>query len=216
MIGSLLYLTASRPDIMFAVSMCARFQIDPKTSHLLAVKRILKYLKGTIHLGLWYPRDSDFQLVGYTDADHGGDIIDRKSTSGHCQFLGNRLISWASKKQTSVACSSTDAEYVVVGRCCAKVLSIQNQLVDYGFKYINTHICCDITSDILMTQNLIQHSKTKHIDIRHHFIRDNVEKGKIELYHVSTEDQIADIFTKPLDEKKTLHFIERLGMLSME
>ena len=98
MIGSLLYLTASRPDIMFAVSMCARFQIDPKTSHLLAVKRILKYLKGTIHLGLWYPRDSDFQLVGYTDADHGGDIIDRKSTSGHCQFLGNSLISWASKK----------------------------------------------------------------------------------------------------------------------
>ena len=120
------------------------------------------------------------------------------------------------KKQTSVVCSSAEAEYVVVGRCCAQVLWIQNQLLDYGFNYTKTPICCDNTSAILMTQNPVQHSKTKHIDIRHHFIRDNVEKGKIELYHVSTEDQIADIFTKPLDEKKTLHFIGELGMLSME
>ncbi|GJY62910.1 putative ribonuclease H-like domain-containing protein [Tanacetum coccineum] len=113
MIGSLMYLTASRPDIMFAVCACARFQVTPKTSHLLAVKRIFRYLKGKPTLGLWYSRDSPFELVAYTDSDYAGATQDRKSTTGGCQFLGNRLISWQCKKQTVVATSTTEAEYVI-------------------------------------------------------------------------------------------------------
>ncbi|XP_050222396.1 secreted RxLR effector protein 161-like [Mercurialis annua] len=117
MIGSLLYLTASRPDIMFSVCLCARFQACPKESHLHAVKRILKYLHGTLHLGIYYPRNVDPRLLGYSDADYAGCLIDRKSTSGTCQFLGQSLNSWSSKKQVSVALSTAEAEYVAAG-CC--------------------------------------------------------------------------------------------------
>ena len=119
MIGSLLYLTASRPDIMFATSMCTRYQANLKESHLQAVKRIFRYLKHTPHLGLWYPRDSSFELIGYTYSDHAGCAIDRKITSGGCQLLGNLLISCSSKQQTSVACSTAKVAYVAAGRCCA-------------------------------------------------------------------------------------------------
>ncbi|GJV82303.1 uncharacterized mitochondrial protein-like protein [Tanacetum coccineum] len=124
MIGSLMYLTTSRPDIMFAVCACARFQVTPKTSHLLAVKRIFRYLKGKPTLGLWYSRDSPFELVAYTDSDYAGATQDRKSTTGGCQFLGNRLISWQCKKQTVVATSTTKAEYMAAASCYGQVLWI--------------------------------------------------------------------------------------------
>nr|GEV20003.1 uncharacterized mitochondrial protein AtMg00810-like [Tanacetum cinerariifolium] len=132
MIGSLMYLTSSRPDIMFSVCVCARFQVTPKASHLHAIKRIFRYLKGKPHLGLWYPKDLPFNLVSYSDSDYVGASLDMKSTTGGCQFLGCRLISWQCKKQTVVATSSTEAEYVAAASCCAQVLWIQNQLLDYG------------------------------------------------------------------------------------
>nr|GFA96288.1 uncharacterized mitochondrial protein AtMg00810-like [Tanacetum cinerariifolium] len=132
MIGSLMYLTSSRPDIMFAVYACARFQVTPKASHVHAVKRIFKYLKGKPHLGLWYPKDSPFNLVAYSDSNYAGASVDRKSRTGGCQFLGCRLISWQCKKQIVVSTSSTEAEYVAAASCCAQVLWIQNQLLDYG------------------------------------------------------------------------------------
>ncbi|GKF41116.1 hypothetical protein Tco_0124458 [Tanacetum coccineum] len=122
MIGSLMYLTASRLDILFAVCACARFQVTPKTSHLLAVKMIFRYLKGKPTLGLWYSRDYPFELVAYTDSDYAGATQDRKSTSGGCQFLGNRLISWQCKKKTVVATSTTEVEYVATASCCGQVL----------------------------------------------------------------------------------------------
>nr|GEZ07508.1 uncharacterized mitochondrial protein AtMg00810-like [Tanacetum cinerariifolium] len=134
MIGSLMYLTSSRPDIMFAVCGCARFQVTLKASHLHAVKRIFRYLKGKPHLGLWYPKDLPFNLVALTDSDYAGASLDRKSTTGGCQFLGCRLISWQCKKQTVVATSSTEAEYVAAASCYAQVLWIQNQLLDYSVK----------------------------------------------------------------------------------
>ncbi|GJX26904.1 putative ribonuclease H-like domain-containing protein [Tanacetum coccineum] len=130
MIGSLMYLTASRPDIMFAVSACSRHQVTPLTSNLNAVKKIFKYLKGQPKLGLWYPRDSPFVLEAYSDSDYAGSNGDRKSTTGGCQFLGRRLISWQCKKQTVVATSSTEAEYVAAAHCCGQVLWIQNQLAE--------------------------------------------------------------------------------------
>ncbi|GJV09135.1 putative ribonuclease H-like domain-containing protein [Tanacetum coccineum] len=143
MIGSLMYHTASRPDIMFAVCACARFQVTPETLHLLAVKRIFRYLKGKPTLGLWYYRDSPFELVAYTDSDYAGATLDRKSITGGCQFLGNRLISWKCKKQTVVATSTTEAEYVVAANSCRQVLWIQNQLLDYGYNFMNTVINID-------------------------------------------------------------------------
>nr|GEZ58689.1 hypothetical protein [Tanacetum cinerariifolium] len=132
MIGSLMYLTSSRLDIMFAVCSCARFQVNPKLSHLNAVKRIFRYLKGKPCLGLWYLKDSPFDLVAYSDSDYAGASLYRKSTTGGCQFLRCRLISWKCKKQTFVATSSTEAEYVGAASGCAQVLWMQNQLLDYG------------------------------------------------------------------------------------
>ena len=171
---SLLYLTASRPDIMFSVCLCARFQADPRESHLKAVKRIFRYLIGTADLGLWYPRGgSSFELVGYSDADFAGCKVDRKSTSGTCQFVGSALISWASKKQNSVALSTAESEYIAAGSCVAQVLWLKQQLLDLGLPVGTIPILCDNTSAICITKNPAQHSRTKHIDIRHHFIRDH-------------------------------------------
>nr|GEX32804.1 uncharacterized mitochondrial protein AtMg00810-like [Tanacetum cinerariifolium] len=135
MIGSLMYLTSSRPVIMFEVCACARFQVTPKASHLNTVKRIFRYLKGKPYLGLWYPNDSPFDLVAYSDSDYAGVSLDKKSTTGGCQFLGCRLISWQCKKQKVVATSSTEAEYVPAASGCAQVLWIQNQLLDYGVQF---------------------------------------------------------------------------------
>lgn len=198
MIGALLYLTASRPDIQFAICKCARYQSSPMESHLQAVKRILRYLKGTHTFGLWYSRDSTLDLVGYSDADFAGDRIDRTSTSGICTFLGNSLVSWSSKKQNSIALSTAEAEYVAAAGCCAQLIWMKSTLLDYGLKYDTLPLMCDNQSALNMTKNPVQHSRTKHIDIRHHFIRDHVEKKTVELIFVKSEKQLADIFTKPL------------------
>jgi hypothetical protein len=214
MIGSLLYLTASRPDIMFSTCLCARYQSEPKESHLKAVKRIFRYLKGTPNLGLWYPKDSGFDLIGYTDADYAGCKLDRKSTSGGCQLLGGKLVSWSSKKQNSVATSTAEAEYVAAGSCCAQLLWMQHQLADYDLVFTKTPIMCDNQSAIAITENPVFHSRTKHIEIRHHFIRDCAEKGKVILKYVPTNDQLADIFTKPLNEDRFLYLLGQLGMLN--
>ncbi|XP_073133394.1 secreted RxLR effector protein 161-like [Henckelia pumila] len=170
LIGSLLYLTASRPDIIFSVGQCAIFQSDPKQSHFIAVKIILKYLKGTQNVGLWDPKDSSLNLIGYSDADYARCRIDRKSTSGTCQYLGDKLISWFIKKQTSIATSTVESEYLASGSCCAQLLWIQQQLRDYGVDSSDAHIYCDNTSAIAITYNPVLHSRTKHIDICHHFI----------------------------------------------
>ncbi|KAI3790995.1 hypothetical protein L2E82_04493 [Cichorium intybus] len=216
MIGSLLYLTASRPDIMFSTCVCARYQANPMESHVIAVKRIFKYLKGTPKLGLWYPAKSDFQLNAFTDSDYGGCKLDRKSTSGSCQFLGGRLVSWSSKKQSCVSTSTAEAEYVAAASCCSQVIWMQTQLRDYGFRVSQIPIFCDSTSAIAISHNPVHHSMTKHIDIRYHFIKDNIQKGHIELHFINTEDQIADVFTKALDETKFLYFLGRLGMLNTD
>ncbi|GJR08454.1 putative ribonuclease H-like domain-containing protein [Tanacetum coccineum] len=214
MIGSLMYLTASRPDIMFAVCACARFQVSPKTSHLLAVKRIFRYLKGKPSLGLWYSKDSPLELVAYTDSDYAGATLDRKSTTRGCQFLGNRLISWQCKKQTVVATSTTEAEYVAAASCCGQVLWIQNQLLDYGYNFMNTVIYIDNTSTICIIENPVQHSKTKHIEIRHHFIRDCNTKKLIQMAKIDTQLNVADLLTKGFDAGRFQYLVSSIGMLN--
>ena len=215
MIGSLLYLTASRPDIMYSVCVCARFQANPKESHLNAIKRIFRYLSGTINLGLFYPISNTFDLVGYSDADYAGSQTDRKSTSGVCNFLGSSLVCWQSKKQTSVALFTTEGEYLAAGSCCSQVLWMMQTLKDFGIKCEKVPIYCDNTSTINISENPVLHSRTKHIDVRHHFLRDNVAKGKINLVYVPTEYQLADIFTKPLPEERFLIIRRELGMCTV-
>nr|GEU40055.1 putative ribonuclease H-like domain-containing protein [Tanacetum cinerariifolium] len=174
MIGSLMLSTASRPDIMFAVCTCSRFQVTLKTSHLHDVKRIFRYLKGQLKLGLWYPKVSSFDLKAYSDSDYAGANLDRKSTTG-------------------------EAEYVAIAHYCGQVLWIQNQLLDYGFNFMNTKIYINNESTICIVKNLAFHSKTKHIKIRHHFIRDAYEKKHVQVLKIHTDDNEADLLTKAFD-----------------
>ncbi|KAJ9544999.1 hypothetical protein OSB04_024706 [Centaurea solstitialis] len=153
MIGSLLYLTATRPDIMFSTCFCARFQGNPKESHLGAVKRVFRYLKATPDLGLWYPKDSSFELISFTDADYGGCKLDRKSTSGQCQFLGDKLVSSTSKKKNCVSTSTAEAEYIAAASCCLQVLWMKTQLLDYGYKLTRVPIYCKIHTVYKMYHN---------------------------------------------------------------
>ncbi|KAK6163824.1 hypothetical protein DH2020_000688 [Rehmannia glutinosa] len=215
LIGSLLYLTASRPDITFAVGVCARFQSAPKESHMTAAKRILRYLKGCQEVGLWYPKEGGFKLIGYSDSDYAGCRVDRKSTSGTCQMLGNRLVSWFSKKQNSIATSTAGAEYIAAGSFCAQVLWMRQQLRDYEIEEKEIPIMCDNKSAIAITQNPVLHSRTKHIDVRYHFIRDHVEKKDITLEYISTDKQLADIFTKPLCESRFKELKHELGLIEL-
>jgi hypothetical protein len=201
-IGSLLYITASRPDVMFSVCMCARFQASPREVYLKAAKRILRYLKHTPNIGLWYPNGAQFELIGYSDLDYAGCKVDRKSTLGCCQFLGRSLVLWSSKKQNSVALSTTEAEYISADNYYAQSLWMKQTLLDYGISFKNIPLLCDNESAVKLATNPVQHSRTKHIDIRHHFLRDHVGKGDISIYSIGTDDQLADIFTKPLDEAR--------------
>lgn len=212
-IGSLLYLTSSRPDIMFSVCMCARYQVNPKESHLTAVKRIMKYLLGTKEMGLWYPKGSTCTLIGYSDSEFARCKLDRKSTSGTCHILGNSLVSWFSKKQTSVALSTTEAKYVAAGSYCAQILWMKQQLIDYGVYLDHIPIKCDNTSAINLTKNPVMHSRTKHIEIRHHFIRDHIQSGDVVIEHIDTSKQLADIFTKPLNKESFFFIIRELGII---
>jgi hypothetical protein len=202
MIDSLLYLCAYMPDIMLSVCMCARFQVAPKECHLRAVKRIMRYLALTHYLGLWYPKGAHFELIGYSDVDYVRCKVDRKSTYGTCQFLGRSLMCWSFKKQNSVVLSTAEAEYVVVSSYCAQLLWMRQTLKDYGYSMNHIPLLCDNESAIKIAYNPCDHSRTKHIDIRHHFLRDHAIKGDIVISHVRTNDQLADIFTKPLDERR--------------
>jgi hypothetical protein len=145
--------------------------------HLRVVKRVMRYLVYTPKFGLWYPKGSTFDLIRYSDADYAGCKIDRKSTSGTCQFLGRSLVSCASKKQNSVALSTAEAEYIVAGHCHAQLLWMRQTLRDFGYKLSKVPLLCDNESAIRMADNPVQHSRTKHIDIRYHFLRDHQKSG---------------------------------------
>jgi hypothetical protein len=212
MIGSLLYLTATRPDIQFSVCLCARFQASPRTSHRQAVKRIFRYLRHTTNFGLWYSASSSLAVHDFLDTDFAGCRLDRKSTYGTCQFLGPSLVSWSSLKQSCVARSTTEVEYVAAASCCSQFLWITFTMSDFGEEYTHVQLQCDSTSAISVAKNPVLHSKTKHIEVMYHFLRDNVEKGRITLIHVPTHDQLADIFTKPLDQATFTRLQGELGV----
>ncbi|GJY69795.1 putative ribonuclease H-like domain-containing protein [Tanacetum coccineum] len=168
---------------------CARFQVSPKSSHLLAVKRIFRYLKGKPSLGLWYSKDSPLELVAYTDSDYARATQDIKSTTG-------------------------GSEYVAAASCCGQVLWIQNQLLDYGYNFMDTVIYIDNTSTICIIENPVQHSKTKHIEIRHHFIRDCNAKKLIQMAKIDTQHNVADLLTKGFDAGRFQYLVSSIGMLN--
>jgi len=215
MIGSLMYLTASRPDIQFAICLLARFQAKPTELHLKEVKRIFRYLRRTIHMGLWYSKDSGFNLTAFSDADHAGDQVTAKSTSGGAQFLGEKLVSWSSKKQDCTALSTAEAEYVSLSACCAQVLWMRTQLTDYGFHFDRIPMYCDSKSAIAISCNLVHHSKTKHIKVRYQFIKEHVVSGTVELFFVKTDYQLAGLFTKALPKDRFDYLVRRIGMRSL-
>ncbi|GJT98540.1 copia protein [Tanacetum coccineum] len=215
MIGSLMYLTSSRLDLIYAVCLCSRYQAKPTEKHLNAVNRIFRYLKGTINMGLWYSKDTGMSMTTYADADHAGCQDTRRNTSGSAQFLGDKLVSWSSNKQKCTAISSTEAEYIALSRCCAQILWMCSQLTDYGFQFNKIPLYCDNKSAIALCCKNVQHSRAKHIDVRYHFIKEQVENGIMELYFVRIEYQLADIFTKPLPRERFNFLIEKLGMRSM-
>nr|GEW92176.1 hypothetical protein [Tanacetum cinerariifolium] len=174
MIRSLMYLTASRPDLSYVVCLCARYKAKPTEKHLQAVKRIFRYLNGTINMGLW-----------------------------------------SSKKQKSTAISSIEAEYIALSRCCSQIIWMCSQLTDYGFQFNKIPLYCDNKSVIALCCNNVQHSRAKHIDVRYHFIKEQVENGIVELYFVRTEYQLAVIFTKPLPRERFNFLIDKLSMKSI-
>nr|GEV70517.1 retrovirus-related Pol polyprotein from transposon TNT 1-94 [Tanacetum cinerariifolium] len=186
----------------------------PTKKHVHAVKRIFRYLRGIVHRGLWYPKDSSVALTAFVDADHAGFQDTRRSTSGSVQFLGERLISWSSKRQKSTAISSTKPEYIALSRCCAQILWMRSQLSDYGLVFNKIPMYCDNKSAIALCCNNVQHSRSKHIDIRYHFIKEQVENGVIELYFINTEYQLADLFTKALGRDRIEFLTNKLGMRS--
>ncbi|GJU37340.1 putative ribonuclease H-like domain-containing protein [Tanacetum coccineum] len=187
MIGTLLYLTTSRPDLQFSICMCARYQACPTEKQLHTVKRIFRYLKGTVNRRLWYPKDSSITLTAFADADHAGCQDTRRSTS---------------------------AEYIAMSSCCAHILWMRSQLTDYGLGFNKIPMYYDNKSTIALCCNNVQHSRSKHIDIRFHFIKEHVKNGVIELCFVNTRYQLADIFTKPLARERIMFLINKLGMRS--
>nr|GEV14680.1 retrovirus-related Pol polyprotein from transposon TNT 1-94 [Tanacetum cinerariifolium] len=164
-------------------------------------------------MGLWYPKDTSFELTAFLDLDHAGCLDSCKSTSGGIQFLGgDKLVSWSSKKQDCTSVSSAETEYVSLSACCAQVLWMRTQLTNYGFYFDKIPMYCDSKAAIAISCNPIQHSRTKHIDVRYHFIKEKVEKVIVELFFVETEYQLAGLFTKALPEERFKYHVRRLGM----
>ncbi|WVZ84657.1 hypothetical protein U9M48_031664 [Paspalum notatum var. saurae] len=202
MIGSLLYLTATRPDIQFVVCLCAHYQASPRTSHRQVVKRIFTYLKFTPKLGLWYSSGSSLFLRGFSDADHAG-----------CGLIAiTCLVSWSSHKQASVSLSTIESEYIAAASCYSQLLWMKATLSDFGLRFGRIPLLVDSTSAISVAKNPVLHSRTKHIDVRFHFLRDHYEKGDIDLVLVVPQNQLADIFTKPLEFSAFVHLRVELGI----
>ncbi|GKU96896.1 hypothetical protein SLEP1_g10077 [Rubroshorea leprosula] len=198
-VGSLMYLTATRPDIMHAVSLISRYMDCPKEVHLLAAKRILKYLQGTAEYGLFYKNGEKSELFGFTGSDFARDLDDRKSTSGYVFIMGIAAISWTSRKQSIVTLSTTEAEFVAATTCACQAIWLRKVLEELQVKQEGPMlIFCDNSSTIKLSKNPVLHGRCKHMDVKFHFLRDLTNEGVIDLVYCRTEDQIADIFTKPL------------------
>ncbi|KAM7529809.1 hypothetical protein LguiB_033219 [Lonicera macranthoides] len=215
LVGSLNYLTITRPDISHAVHIVSQFMSTPRSVHFAAVLRIIRYVKGTIHKGLYFSSASNLTLQGYSDSDWAGDITDRRSTTGFCIFLGDSLISWKSKKQTVVARFSAEAEYRALAHTTSEIIWLRWLLQDMGVSLSGpTPLFCDNQSAIQIAHNDVFHERTKHIEVDCHFARHHLSQGNIELPHISSAVQPADLFTKSHVSARFHFLVSKLGMLS--
>eukprot|EP00253_Pinus_taeda_P024360 PITA_24360 len=215
LVGNLIYLTATKPDISFAVSYISRFMSAPKADHWIAAKRVLRYVHGTSDYGLLYTRSSDPILSGYTDSDWAGSVDDRKSTAGYVFSLGSGAVTWTSKKQQAVTLSSTEAEYRGAVKAACEAVWLRRMLVDMHVSQTGpTSLFCDNQGELKLAKNPVFHERTKHVETHCHYIRQLVEDGSVQLRYVPTIEQPADIFTKPLGPDKFVKFRGSIGVVN--
>ncbi|KAK2981153.1 hypothetical protein RJ640_013475 [Escallonia rubra] len=213
LVGSLRYLTCTRPDILYAVGYISRYMENPTTCHFKVSKRILRYLKGTIDLGKFYPSPGDMKLVGYSDSDWVRHVDDRKSTTGFIFYFGETAFTWTSKKQSIVTLSTCEAEYVAATSIVCHAIWLRSLLKELSFiQDESTQISVNNKSAITLAKNPVFHDRSKHIDTRYHFIRESIAKKEVQVKFVKSEDQVADIFTKPLNREVFEKLQSRLGV----
>ncbi|KAH9667537.1 hypothetical protein KPL70_021079 [Citrus sinensis] len=213
LVGSLRYLTCTRPDILYVIGLVSRYMENPKTTHFKAAKRILRYIKGTTNFGLLYSFSNDYKLVGYSDSDWGGDVDDRKSTIGFVFFMGDTAFTWMSKKQPIVTLSTCEAEYVAATSSVCHAIWLINLLKELSLPQEEpTEICVDNKSAIALSKNLVFHDRSKHIDTHYHFIRECITRKEVQIKYVKSLDQATDIFTKPLKQEDFVKFKSLLGV----
>ena len=215
LVGSLIYLTTTRPDISYAVHQVSQFMTSPRHLHLAVVRCIIRYLRGSPTRGLFFPTGSSLQLVAYSDADWGGCTDTHRSTTGWCMFLGDDLISWRCNKQDGVSKSSTEAEYRAMSTACSKIVWLRGLLEELRFPQATSTSHVDHTSAIQIATNPIFHERTKHIEVDCHFIRDTLESRVISLPHISSDLQVADIFTKALTQQRHQFLVGKLLLVNL-
>lgn len=213
MVGSLMYLTATRPDLMFVVSLISRFMANPTELHFGTAKRIMRYVKGTLEFGIWYQREGKSELLGYTDSDYAGDVDDSRSTSGYVFLMSGGAVAWSSRKQPIVTLSTTEAEYVAAATCACQAIWMKRILKEIGHEQDEEMVLfCDNTSTIKLSKNVVMHGKSKHIRVRYHFLRELANEGVVKLVYCSTEEQLTDIMTKPLKMASFQRIREAFGI----
>jgi hypothetical protein len=213
LVGSLMYLTATRLDMMFVTCLINRYMSKPTELHLQVANRALRYLRGTVNFGIHYKKGGSGELLAFTDSDYAGDMEDRKSTSGYVFLLSSGAVSWSSKKQPIVTLSTTEAEFVAAAMCVCQALWIKRILKELGHSNGGcTQVKCDNSSTIKLSKNPVMHGRSKHIDVRYHFLRNLTREGTIALVHCGSQDQVADLMTKPLKLDAFLKLRELLGV----
>ncbi|KAJ0735424.1 putative RNA-directed DNA polymerase [Helianthus annuus] len=216
LVGSLMYLTNTRPDIMFAVNKISQFMEYPRRNHWEAGKRILRYIKGTVNHGIVYSKGSKGKLVAFSDSDYAGSIDDSKSTSGYVFNFGSGAIAWQSRKQKVVALSSTEAEYIALSLAGCQALWVKGILNSLQMHMDGPPtILCDNKSTICLAKDPVYHGKSKHIRIKYHFIRELIKNDEVEVRFCTTKEQVADILTKALQPKDFLRLKDLLHVTSV-
>ena len=215
LVGRLIYLCHTRPDITYAVSIVSRYMHDPRSGHLDAVYRILRYLKSSPGKGLWFKRNGHLEVEGYCDADWASCLDDRRSTSGYCTFVGGNLVAWRSKKQPVVSRSTAEAEFRAMSVCLSEMLWVKNLLSELKLMKGTLKLWCDNKSALCIATNPVQHDRTKHVDIDRFFIKERLDDGTLKLDFVTSSEQVADCLTKGLGVKDCVLACSKMGMIDI-